>query len=46
MHPVSIAEIEKLARNHGAYIEAVSKSKDQLGRKIHHMGSNNYSFNG
>ena len=33
MHPVSVAEIEKLARDHGAYIEAVSKSTDQLGRK-------------
>ena len=33
MYPVSVAEIEKLARDHGAYIESVSKSTDQLGRK-------------
>ena len=33
MHSVSIAEIEKLARNHGAYTEIILKSKDQLGRK-------------
>lgn len=33
MYPVSVAEIEKLARDHGAYIETALKSKDQLGRK-------------
>ena len=33
MYPVSIVEIEKLARDHGAYIESVSKNEDQLGRK-------------
>lgn len=33
IYPVFIAEIEKLARDHGAYIETALKSTDQLGRK-------------
>ena len=33
IYPVSILEIEKLARNHGAYIEIALKNKDQLSRE-------------
>src|SRR5262249_20620223 len=32
MHPVSLAEIEALVRNHGAFIERSVEAKDQLGR--------------
>ena len=32
MHPVSVQEIEQLARRHGAYIERVSEDVDFLGR--------------
>lgn len=32
MHPVSVAEIERLARSHGAFIERTVKSADRLGR--------------
>ena len=33
MHPVSVQEIEQLARRHGAYVEQVSEDADFLGRK-------------
>ncbi len=32
MHPVSVQEIEQLARRHGAYVERVSEDVDFLGR--------------
>lgn len=32
MHPVSVQEIEQLARRHGAYVERVSQDADFLGR--------------
>jgi SAM-dependent methyltransferase len=32
IHPVSLAEVEALARNHGAFIERSGEAKDQLGR--------------
>ena len=32
MHPVSVQEIEQLARRHGAYVERVSEDADFLGR--------------
>ena len=32
MHPVSVQEIEQLARRHGAYIERVTEDADFLGR--------------
>ena len=32
IHPVSLAEVEALVRNHGAFIERSSEAKDQLGR--------------
>ena len=32
MHPVSVQEIEQLARRHGAYIERVNQDADFLGR--------------
>ena len=33
MYPVSVQEIEQLARRHGAYVERVSEDADFLGRK-------------
>ena len=36
MHPVSAAEIERLARSHGAFVERTVKSADQLGRSEVH----------
>ena len=33
MHPVSVQEIEQLARRHGAYVERVSEDVDFLGRR-------------
>lgn len=33
MHPVSVQEIEQLARRHGAYVERVSEDEDFFGRK-------------
>ena len=32
IHPVSLAEVEALVRNHGAFIERSSEANDQLGR--------------
>ena len=32
MHPVSVQEVEQLARRHGAYVERVSEDVDFLGR--------------
>ena len=32
MHPVSVQEIEQLARRHGAYVERVTEDVDFLGR--------------
>lgn len=33
MYPVSVQEIEQLARRHGAYVERVSEDEDFLGRR-------------
>ena len=33
MHPVSVQEIEQLARRHGAYVERVTEDVDFLGRR-------------
>ena len=33
MHPVSVQEIEQLARRHGAYVERVSEDADFFGRR-------------
>ena len=32
MHPVSLAEVEKLARDHGAFIQSTIEAEDTLGR--------------
>jgi SAM-dependent methyltransferase len=32
IHPVSLAEVEALARDHGAFVERSGEEKDQLGR--------------
>ncbi len=32
IHPVSVDELERLARNHGAYIERKTEDRDKLGR--------------
>ena len=32
IHPVSLAEIEALARDHGAFLETHTEAIDQLGR--------------
>jgi SAM-dependent methyltransferase len=33
IYPVSLAEVEALARNHGAYLERQTKAEDKLGRR-------------